>query len=115
MAELLFYYYLFLIGGWLLYDVVVVSAIQRWESAVSVKVCVCVCVFRHPTPLGLHHVPSWALCVYGSSPLAVYFIPSNTHVNATLSWPHPPLPPEQGFFTVAYCRPPLLPFSSCKG
>ena len=42
-GDFLFFIY-FLIGGKLVYNVVLVSAIQQYESAISVCVCVCVCV-----------------------------------------------------------------------
>ena len=94
-----FLLFLFLIGGWLLYDVVVVSAIQQCESAISVKVCVCVCVCVCVSPPSRASLPpcpaipplrssqcaKLGSVLDSSFPLAIYFIPSNVHMSMLLS------------------------------
>ena len=51
------YFLIFLIGGYLLYSVVLVSAIQQCESAVSIHIYPLPPEPPYPTPLGLHRAP----------------------------------------------------------
>ena len=48
---------IFLIGGYLLYNIVLVSAIHQHESAISIYICLLPLepsLLPHPTPLGCH-------------------------------------------------------------
>ena len=59
------FFYLFLIGGKLLYDVLLVSAVQQCESAVSIHISPlsrASLPSAHPVPLGHHRAPDWAAC-----------------------------------------------------
>ena len=52
---------------------------MKWTTYVCVCVCVCVCIstsYLHPdsSPVGHHRVGSWAPALFGSFPLAIYFI-----------------------------------------
>ena len=60
---------LFLIEGQLLYNVVLVSAVQKCESAISVYISPpswASLPHPHPTHLGHHRAPGWAPCVQTS-------------------------------------------------
>ena len=89
--------YFFLIGGWFLYNIVLISAIQQCESAISmcVCVCVCVCVCMYPLPLEPpSHTPSshcfrerWVELpvLYSSFPFAIYCIQGGVYMSMLLS------------------------------
>ena len=59
----------FLIGGKLLYSVVLVSDVQQLTSAIIIHMSSpswASLLSSHPTPLGNHRTPSWALSIiYG--------------------------------------------------
>ena len=58
-----------LIGGYLLYSVVLISAVQHYKSVIYIYICVCVCVYvyiyiyvyvcthSHPIEPHSHHAP----------------------------------------------------------
>ena len=68
---------LFLIGGWLLYNVVLVSAEEQGESVISTHTSphcwISSLASLDPRPLGCYRVPSWAPCVYNNLPLAIWY------------------------------------------
>ena len=68
----------------MLYNVVLVSAVQQCKSVITVRVCVCVYIYNlpsflslptipHSTPLGCHRVPGWAPCVIQQLPTSNLF------------------------------------------
>ena len=72
---------IYLTGGKLLYDVVLVSDIQQHDSAHTLEPPSAPLI---PT-LGHHRVPDWAPCVTRHSSPAVYFTPQCAYVSATFS------------------------------
>ena len=71
VQEFFFVLIYFLIGGKLLYNVVLVSAVQQHKSAIIICIphpCWASLPSPNPTPLGHHRVPGWAPCVYRSFP-----------------------------------------------
>ena len=68
---------LFLVGGKLLYNVVLVSAIQQGESVISIHYVPSRLSLLHhppyPTPLGLHRALGWAPCVIQQPPISYLF------------------------------------------
>ena len=90
------------------------------------KVCVCVSSLQSllpPCPAPPSHPSRSSQCAKlgslcytaASHQLSILFPVMYICQCYCLNWYHPLLPPQQCFFTVAYCRPPLLPFSFCKG
>ena len=66
---------LFLIGGWLLYNIVLASAIQQCESAVSLHIYPPSWTYplSYPVPLGCHRVPRSTPCVKQQLPISYLF------------------------------------------
>ena len=61
-----FFFFNFLIGGNLLYNVVLVSVSQQRESAIIIHIsppCWASLPFPHPSSLDHHRAPGWAPCV----------------------------------------------------
>ena len=81
LSPFYFYYFLSLIGVWLLYSTVLVSVIQQHESAVKF------------TYIPSHHPPHPILLgCHGSFPQAVYFTHSSVYMSMLLSQLVPPSP-----------------------
>ena len=78
----------------MLYSVVLVSAIQQQESAVSIYIYPLPLesspLALHPTPLGCYRASGWAPCVIQKLPTS-YFTYVNIYVSMLLS-SHPPFP-----------------------
>ena len=79
----------FITGISLLYNVVLVSAVEQSESAVCVHICPLPLEppsqpRLHPTPLSHHRPPSWVPVLYGSFPLTIYFTHGSVYVWASL-------------------------------
>ena len=129
-APFLFFLFLiyFLIGGKLLYDVVLVSAIQQCESAIITHISPPSWVsLPSPTPTGHHRVPGWAPCVTQQHQLSsVQFshsVMSDSLRPHELQHARPPCPsPTPGVHSNScplsqWCHPAIsssvVPFSSC--
>ena len=87
-ARSLFFFSLlvcFLIGGKLLYSVVLVSAIQQQTSAVIKHMSPpswAILLSLHPIPLGHHRAPAWAPCVtYNSFSPAICFTHDSVYMS----------------------------------
>ena len=83
------------IGVLLLYDVVLVSTVQRSVSGIHMS---CSRLGfppnpqAHPTPLGYHRAPVELPVLHSNFPLAVYFTYGNAYVSMLLSPFVPPSP-----------------------
>ena len=67
----------------LIYNVVLVSAVQRQESALSIHApppSWAALTPSHPTPQGHHRAPGWAPCAPRGFPLAIYFTHSSIYI-----------------------------------
>ena len=86
-----------LLGIWLLFSAVLVSAIQQCESAIRVRRSLSSWASQPPplfsSPLGHHGAPTWAPCAIHSFSLAVY-IDMVVYMRQcyTPSLSHPPFP-----------------------
>ena len=83
-------YPFFLIGGQLLYNIVLVSAIQQCESAISIYIVPLFWPFLpcHPHPIPLHRAPATyvtLLMLFSNFPLAIYFTHDNEYISMLLS------------------------------
>ena len=77
----------------MLYSVVLASATQQQESAVSIHISTPSWTFSpslHPTPLGCYRAPGWAPCVTQQLPTS-YFTYGSIYV-LLLLFSHPPFP-----------------------
>ena len=65
---------LFIFKGWLLYNIVLVSAIHQYESAIGLHMSpparTSLPTTTHPTPLGHHRAPVWDPCIIQPIPTA---------------------------------------------
>ena len=70
-------YFFFLIGGKLVYSVVLVSAVQQHESAIIIHISLpswtSLPPYVHPTHLGHQRGLSWAPCVIQQLPTSYLF------------------------------------------
>ena len=80
----------------LLYNVVLVSAVQRSESAI----CICISPpsgtslpLSQPTHVCHHRAPSWAPCAFPRFPLASSFTPGSVYMSVLISLFIPPASP----------------------
>ena len=80
----------------MLYNVVLISAIQQCESAISIHMAppswTSLPRPPHPFPLGCLGAWGWASLSYSNSPSAVYFTFGNIHISV-FNLSHPLLPP----------------------
>ena len=86
--------FFFLIRAQLLYNDVLVSALQ-WKSAVYTYILSLLDFSPtrlHPTPLGHHRAPSWTPRLYNSFPLALYVTHGSVHMSMLFSQFFPPSP-----------------------
>ena len=72
-ASIFFFNFLFLIGGWLFYNVALLSAIQQCESATSTHMSPPSYPPPHPTSLGCHRALGELSVLYITFPLAICF------------------------------------------
>ena len=78
----------FVIGGYLLYNAALVSAIHLRGSAICIRASPPFWAsphVPHPTRLGCHRAQSWAPCVTQQLPASRLFPHDSAHVSATLS------------------------------
>ena len=105
----------------MLFNIVLVSAIQQLESAITIYIYIYISPLPlepgfpilNPIPLGHHSVPGWAPCVTEQLPVASCFTRGSVYMSVLLdsSYPLLPLPCLQvHFLPLCLHIPPDLPF-----